>query len=95
VMSFVAIVTRTFNQSCEVYVLAEAEAPNGTRRVTNDALFTLATSSSPDSSPPPPPLTKVDMRPGSALETFSLVADRRRQARLQLKDMLIRIYASP
>lgn len=41
-IEFSAIVTRTFSRSVEVFVVAEAESPEGTRRVTNDALLTLA-----------------------------------------------------
>ncbi|GAK65321.1 thioesterase [Moesziomyces antarcticus] len=105
-MTFTAVVVRTFVQSCEVYVLAEAESRNGTRRITNDALFTLAfpldesdissamLASVRDGSRARL-LRQVDMPPGSALATFADVAVRRRASRLEMKEMLVRIYSDP
>lgn len=105
-MTFTAIVVRTFVQSCEVYVLAEAESRNGTRRITNDALFTLAfplddhdiaTSllGSTSDGGRPRLLRQVEMPPDSALGTFAEVAVQRRQSRLEMKQMLVRIYSNP
>ncbi|EST04766.2 Thioesterase superfamily [Kalmanozyma brasiliensis GHG001] len=94
-MTFTAVVVRTFVQSCEVYVLAEAESPNGTRRVTNDALFTLAFPLDEADSGRGRMLRQVEMPKGSALETFAGVAVKRRQTRLELKSMLVRIYSNP
>lgn len=96
-MTFTAVVVRTFVQSCEVYVLAEAEAPNGTRRTTNDALLTLAfplePHEQPDGEERPQMLRQVRMPASSALETFAQVAPERRKGRLELKQMLLRVYA--
>lgn len=105
-MTFTAVVVRTFVQSCEVYVLAEAESANGTHRVTNDALFTLAfplDESDAASSMLAPVqdgsrarlLRQVEMPPGSALATFADVAVKRRESRLEMKQMLVRIYSNP
>ncbi|KAN0065332.1 hypothetical protein ACQY0O_001168 [Thecaphora frezii] len=106
VMTFTAIAVRTFRQSCEVYVLAEAESPNGTRRITNDALFTLAFPFEADevaqgrqgiegAAEGERMLRQVEMPSGSALETFAQVAPQRRKARLEMRDMLNRIYVTP
>ncbi|EPQ30868.1 uncharacterized protein PFL1_01765 [Pseudozyma flocculosa PF-1] len=120
VMSFTAIAVRSFRQSCEVYVLAEAEAPNGTRRLTNDALFTLAfpldevrggarAGADADDGEGQQGrrmpqrkdvemvtgLRDVVMPPSSALETFAAVAPQRRKARLEMRDMLNRLYSQP
>lgn len=99
VMSFTAVVTQTFSSSCEVYVLAEAESVNGTRRVTNDALFTLAfhhraTMPSGEPRTEHTVLREVVMPKGSALEQFAEVAQRRKESRLDLRKMLLRIYSS-
>ncbi|SPO27069.1 related to Cytoplasmic acetyl-CoA hydrolase 1 [Ustilago trichophora] len=105
-MTFTAVVVRTFVQSCEVYVLAEAESRNGLRRVTNDALFTLAfpldesdISSSMLASVRDGSrarlLRQVEMPAGSALATFADVAVKRRESRLEMKQMLVRIYSNP
>ena len=105
-MTFTAVVVRTFVQSCEVYVLAEAESRNGTRRITNEALFTLAfpldegdltqsmLASVRDGSRARL-LRQVEMPGGSALETFAEVAVKRRESRLEMKNMLVRIYSNP
>ncbi|TKY86180.1 hypothetical protein EX895_005005 [Sporisorium graminicola] len=102
-MTFTAVVVRTFVQSCEVYVLAEAESPNGTKRITNDALFTLAfpldesdavIASVRDGSRARL-LRQVEMPEQSALAQFAEVAVKRRQTRLELKQMLVRIYSNP
>ncbi|SOV03859.1 related to Cytoplasmic acetyl-CoA hydrolase 1 [Ustilago sp. UG-2017a] len=105
-MTFISVVVRTFVQSCEVYVLAIAEARNGTRRITNDALFTLAfpldegdistsmLASVRDGSRAGL-LRQVEMPVGSALEKFAEVAAKRRESRLEMKDMLARIYSDP
>lgn len=101
VMYFTAVVIRTFSQSCEVYVLAEGESPNGTRRVTNDALFTLAfplrttEHNGEEAKAQQTILRPVVMPVGSALEQFAEVAEKRREARLELRKMLLRIYSSP
>lgn len=105
-MTFTALVIRTFIQSCEVYVLAEAESRNGTRRVTNDALFTLAfplddqdiaasLQGSNLSQERQRLLRQVEMPQDSALEQFSRVAVQRRHSRLEMKQMLVRIYSNP
>lgn len=105
-VTFTAVVVKTFVQSCEVYVLAEAESRNGTRRITNDALFTLAfpldesdISSSVLASKKEGSrarlLRQVEMPEGSALATFAEVAVKRRESRLELKQMLVRIYSDP
>lgn len=99
VMSFTAIVTKTFSSSCEVYVLAEAESANGTRRVTNDALFTLAfhhRAKLPNGEirSDHTVLREVVMPEGSALEQFAGVAQKRKESRLDLRKMLLRIYSS-
>lgn len=105
-VTFTAVVVRTFVQSCEVYVLAIAESSNGTTRITNDALFTLAfpldegdISSSMLASVRDGSrarlLRQVEMPKGSALETFAEVAAKRRESRLEMKDMLTRIYSNP
>ncbi|PWY97608.1 hypothetical protein BCV70DRAFT_195064 [Testicularia cyperi] len=114
-MTFTAVVVRTFVQSCEVYVLAEAESRTGTRRITNEALFTLAFplddldpaapafsnsfgeawSSSSEAAARPKLLRQVEMPPGSALAKFADVAVKRRESRLELKQMLVRIYSDP
>ncbi|SJX62539.1 related to Cytoplasmic acetyl-CoA hydrolase 1 [Sporisorium reilianum f. sp. reilianum] len=101
-MTFTAVVVRTFVQSCEVYVLAEAEAANGTKRITNDALFTLAFPLDESDSIAAVRdgsrtrlLRQVDMPHDSALAQFADVAVKRRQTRLELKQMLVRIYSNP
>lgn len=105
-MTFTAIVIRTFVQSCEVYVLAEAESRNGTRRITNDALFTLAFPlddqdiaasllGSTSDGGRQKLLRQVEMPQDSALATFADVAVQRRQSRLEMKQMLVRIYSDP
>ncbi|CDU26020.1 related to Cytoplasmic acetyl-CoA hydrolase 1 [Sporisorium scitamineum] len=101
-MTFTAVVVRTFVQSCEVYVLAEAESPNGTKRVTNDALFTLAFPLDESDSIAAVRegsrtrlLRQVEMPEQSALAEFAEVAVKRRQTRLELKQMLVRIYSNP
>lgn len=105
-MTFISVVIKSFVKSCEVYVLAVAESRNGTRRVTNDALFTLAfpldqrdlTSSmlaEVSDGKRGRFLRQVEMPKGSALETFAEVAGKRRESRLEMKDMLARIYSNP
>lgn len=101
-MTFTAVVVRTFVQSCEVFVLAEAESRNGTKRITNDALFTLAFPLDESEILSPVKegsrfrlLRQVDMPPDSALAAFADVAVKRRETRLELKQMLVRIYSNP
>ncbi|GAC94551.1 acyl-CoA hydrolase [Pseudozyma hubeiensis SY62] len=100
-MTFTAVVVRTFVQSCEVYVLAEAESRNGTKRITNDALFTLAFPLDQEDVASQVKggrarlLRQVEMPEGSALAEFADVAVRRRETRLELKQMLVRIYSNP
>ncbi|KAJ9480245.1 Acyl-CoA hydrolase [Pseudozyma hubeiensis] len=100
-MTFTAVVVRTFVQSCEVYVLAEAESRNGTKRITNDALFTLAFPLDQEDVTSQVKggrarlLRQVEMPEGSALAEFADVAVRRRETRLELKQMLVRIYSNP
>ncbi|KAK0534956.1 hypothetical protein OC834_001689 [Tilletia horrida] len=73
----------------EVLVIAEAEAPDGRRRVTNEALFTLRA----EAGTAAPAMKKVRMPPGTELDRFAQGAARRRSARLEMGDMLVRLYS--
>lgn len=111
-MILTAIVIKTYTNSCEVYVIAQAEDSSGRRRFTNDVLFTLASGASASASSsssasipkvrieeeeeedetPMEPLKYVNMDRDTALERFAAVADRRRIGRLEMRDMLVRVY---
>ena len=103
-MIFTALAVRTFARSCEVYVMAHGESLEGKRRFTNDVLFTLAcddddeADKDTDASASIPARAKIattiKTAPGSALHTFAAAADTRRQQRLELRDMLVRVYGS-
>lgn len=91
-MILTAIVIKTFRRSCEVLVVAQAESVDGQRRITNDALFTLALDDA-EGQGESHIVSKVEMPPGSALETFANVSEARRIGRLELKALLARIYS--
>lgn len=90
-MIFSAIIIKTYEHSCEVYVIAQAENLQGERRFTNDVLFTMAFEQEEGSSI----YSQIKMRPDSALEEFSHKAEYRRQRRLELRNMLLRVYGNP
>lgn len=98
-MTLRAVVVRTFVSSAEVYVQAHAESQDGTVRFTNDALFTLSNGPSRSSSgaggsaTKAAPLPVIEHAPGSALEAFAKPADQRRRVRLEMRDMLRRVYS--
>ncbi|KAE8194784.1 hypothetical protein A4X06_0g2871 [Tilletia controversa] len=75
----------------EVLVIAEAEAPDGSRRVTNEALFTLRSEGVVAQSAGRR-VKRVRFRPGSELERFAQDAPKRRQQRLEMGDLLVRLY---
>ncbi|KAE8234277.1 hypothetical protein CF326_g679 [Tilletia indica] len=75
----------------EVLVIAEAEAPDGSRRITNEALFTLRSEGFADSTVPSK-VKRVLFQPGSELESFARDAPKRRQQRLDMGDLLVRLY---
>ena len=77
---------KTFSQSVELYVVAEAESRKGARRIANEALFTAACGEAVE-------LRTLYTTPGSALETFQAAAPHRRQERLLMRNMLTRLYA--
>lgn len=90
-MTFTAMALRSFNSSCEIYVVASAEAhtsdsKGANRRFTNDALFTLVFTAADKVSGNP--LREVTTEPGSALQKFAAAAGRRKQRRLELREMV-------
>jgi hypothetical protein len=89
-MIFSSFVVRTNRRSCECYVLAQAESLNGERRITNDALFTLAIDDEEGSTSRI--ASTIVMPPDSALENFANASVVRRQQRLELKTLLTRLY---
>lgn len=103
-----AIVIRTYAHSCEVYVLAQAENREGQRRFTNDVLFTMAycqeqvSLTKNDTSEGEGKVGSIDdhitsqiiMPANSALESFANASQVRRQQRLELRQMLVRVYGS-
>lgn len=89
-MILTALVIRTYTRSVEVYVLVQAEGRDGKRRFTNDALFTMALDSSKEAGDRI--VSTIDMPPGSALETFAKASAMRRQQRLELKQLITRVY---
>ena len=89
-------------------MVAEATARGGKqRRLANQALFTAACSSTASVMTSPQTeqhqtggfigrhggLLRVEMPAGSALSAFSVAADRRREERLAMRNMLLRLYA--
>ncbi|PWN36662.1 uncharacterized protein FA14DRAFT_159092 [Meira miltonrushii] len=103
-----AIVVRTYAHSCEVYVLAQAENREGQRRFTNDVLFTMAyckeqaLATQSDTLDGEGKVGSIDdhitsqiiMPANSALESFANASQVRRQQRLELRQMLVRVYGS-
>ena len=85
-----ALVVKTYRRSCEVYVLAQAERRGGERRFTNDALFTLALDHGKEEDVEI--TSTIEMPASSALETFANASTQRKQQRLELKNLLSRIY---
>jgi len=73
----------------EVLVIAEAEAPDGSRRITNEALFTLRSERVPGLQG----VKRVVMPPGSELERFAAIAHKRRLQRLERGNLLVRLYS--
>lgn len=94
-MLFSALVVRTYAHSCEVYVLAQAEDRQGQRRFTNDVLFTMAYDSDGQESARSDHITtQISMPSDSALQAFAAASSARRQQRLELRQMLVRVYGS-
>lgn len=81
---------KTYRHSCEVYVIAQAEGRDGKRRFTNDALFSLALDHKHDDKVEI--ASRIAMPPASALATFAEASNLRRSQRLELKNLLNRIY---
>jgi acyl-CoA thioesterase 11 len=96
-MMLSAVVIQTYAHSCEVYVLAQAEDRQGRRRITNDVLFTLAYDVLDDDDDNEGKershiTSQIVMPAGSALQSFQAVSPARRMERLELRQMLVRVY---
>jgi hypothetical protein len=89
-MILTALVIKTYTRSVEVYVIVQAEGRDGKRRFTNDAFFTMALDSPKEEGDRI--TSTIRMPPGSALETFANASVLRRQQRLELKQLITRVY---
>ncbi|KAG8894437.1 Acyl-coenzyme A thioesterase 12 [Tulasnella sp. 403] len=96
VLTFRAVVTRTWRSSIEVYVCSHADIPGAASspRFTNECFLSLV-SSSPTTSTVTPLNTEVCIDPDTAAQKVSQAADARKIERLNMKEMLIRMYAAP
>lgn len=71
-------------------MIVQAEGRDGKRRFANDVLFTMALDSPKDEGDRI--VSTIEMPPGSALETFANASALRRQQRLELKQLITRVY---
>ncbi|KAG8918988.1 Acyl-coenzyme A thioesterase 12 [Tulasnella sp. 417] len=97
VLTFRAVVTKTWRSSIEVYVSSHAdipgsETPSSSSRFTNECFISLVALSQITATALPLN-TEVVLPPDSPAEAVSVAADWRKAERLSMKDLLVTLYA--
>ncbi|KAG9003451.1 Acyl-coenzyme A thioesterase 12 [Tulasnella sp. JGI-2019a] len=98
VLTFRAVVTKSWKSSIEVYVCSHADIPGSATprtsvRFTNECFLTLV-ALSPATSTAIPLRTDLIVTPDTVAERVFIHADERKVERLAMKDMLSRVYAN-